>query len=231
MRIAIGSDHAGFDLKEEVKAFLIEEKHEVLDLGTHSKDPLDYPDYAEAVGEAFRDYRAERGIMLCGSGVGALMVANRIPGIRAGLCHDTYSARQGVEHDDMNMLVLGGRVVGIEINEAHERALRAIRHGVRDAKRVATCLEFGPRFLHSTGQAYKGGPNSGVFLQITCDDTVDLAVPRQKYMFGVVKAAQARGDFQVLLEHDRRALRAHLGTDVAAGLRTLQAAMTAALAS
>jgi len=95
MRIAIRSDHAGFDLKEELKAFLIEEKHEVLDLGTHSKDPVDYPDYAEAVGEALREYRAERGIMLCGSGVGASMVANRIPGIRAGLCHDTYSAHQG----------------------------------------------------------------------------------------------------------------------------------------
>jgi transaldolase/glucose-6-phosphate isomerase len=90
-------------------------------------------------------------------------------------------------------------------------------------------LEFGPRFLHSTGQAYKGGPNSGVFLQITSDDAVDLQVPGQKYTFGVVKAAQARGDFQVLLERDRRALRVHLGADVGAGLKTLQAAMTAAL--
>jgi transaldolase/glucose-6-phosphate isomerase len=100
-----------------------------------------------------------------------------------------------------------------------------MRHGVRDAKRVATCLEFGPRFLHSTGQAYKGGPNRGVFLQITCDDAVDLPVPGQKYTFGVVKAAQARGDFQVLVERDRRALRAHLGADVAAGLTRLHAAM------
>jgi transaldolase/glucose-6-phosphate isomerase len=100
---------------------------------------------------------------------------------------------------------------------------------VRDAKRVATCVEFGPRFLHSTGQAYKGGPNSGVFLQITCDDAVDLPVPGQKYTFGVVKAAQARGDFQVLVERDRRALRVHLGADVAAGLATLQKALTAAL--
>jgi transaldolase/glucose-6-phosphate isomerase len=117
----------------------------------------------------------------------------------------------------------------IEMNEAHELALQAMRHSVRDAKRVATCLEFGPRFLHSTGQAYKGGPNTGVFLQITCDDAVDLAVPGQKYTFGVVKAAQARGDFQVLLERNRRALRAHLGVDVAAGLKTLQAAIMAAL--
>ena len=119
----------------------------------------------------------------------------------------------------------------IEMNEAHDRVLRAMRHGVRDAKRVATCLEFGPRFLHSTGQAYKGGPNTGVFLQITCDDAVDLTVPGQKYTFGVVKAAQARGDFQVLAERNRRALRAQLGADVAAGLGTLQAAITAALAA
>jgi transaldolase/glucose-6-phosphate isomerase len=119
----------------------------------------------------------------------------------------------------------------IEMNEAHERALQTMRQGVRDAKRIATCLEFGPRFLHSTGQAYKGGPNTGVFLQVTCDDAVDLPVPGQKYTFGVVKAAQARGDFQVLLERERRALRAHLGADIMSGLRTLQAAITAALAS
>src|SRR5574342_428388 len=116
MRIAIGSDHAGFDLKEEVKAFLAGENHEVLDVGTHSKAPVDYPDSAEAVGAALREYRADRGIMLCSSGVGASMAANRIPGIRAGLCHDTYSAHQGVEHDNMNVLVLGGRVVGIELS-------------------------------------------------------------------------------------------------------------------
>jgi transaldolase/glucose-6-phosphate isomerase len=119
----------------------------------------------------------------------------------------------------------------IEMNEAHARALQTMRHGVRDAKRVATCLEFGPRFLHSTGQAYKGGPNTGVFLQITCDDAIDLPVPGQKYTFGVVKAAQARGDFQVLLERDRRALRVHLGADVAAGLNILQAAVITALQS
>jgi transaldolase/glucose-6-phosphate isomerase len=119
----------------------------------------------------------------------------------------------------------------IEMNDAHERALQSMRHSVRDAKRVATCLGFGPRFLHSTGQAYKGGPNTGLFLQITCDDAVDLAVPGQKYTFGVVKAAQARGDFQVLAERDRRALRAHLGSDVAAGLTTLQKAIAAALVS
>ena len=115
MRIAIGSDHAGFALKEAVKVFLTAEHREVIDLGTHSTDPVDYSDYADAVGQALRDKRAERGILLCGSGVGASMAANRIPGIRAGLCHDTYSAHQGVEHDDMNVLVLGGRIVGAEL--------------------------------------------------------------------------------------------------------------------
>jgi transaldolase/glucose-6-phosphate isomerase len=118
----------------------------------------------------------------------------------------------------------------IEMSDAHERQLQAIRHTVRDAKRVATCLGFGPRFLHSTGQAYKGGPNSGVFLQITCDDAKDLPVPGQKYTFGIVKAAQARGDFQVLAERGRRALRVHLGPDVPAGLLTLHAAIRQALA-
>jgi transaldolase/glucose-6-phosphate isomerase len=118
----------------------------------------------------------------------------------------------------------------LEMNEVHTRALQAMRRAVRDARHVATCLEFGPRFLHSTGQAYKGGPNTGVFLQITCDDAVDVPVPGQRYSFGVVKAAQARGDFQVLVERGRRALRVHLGADVASGLVRLQAAMTAALA-
>jgi hypothetical protein len=117
----------------------------------------------------------------------------------------------------------------IQMNEDHEKQLQSIRHTVRDKKRVATCLGFGPRFLHSTGQAYKGGPNSGVFLQVTCDDAKDLAVPGQKYTFGVVKAAQARGDFQVLAERGRRALRVHLGADLAAGLRTLQNAIKEAL--
>jgi len=94
---------------------------------------------------------------------------------------------------------------------------------------VATCLGFGPRFLHSTGQAYKGGPNRGVFLQITCDDARDLPVPGQRYTFGIVKAAQARGDFQVLAERERRALRVHLGPDVGKGLLALEAAVTEAL--
>jgi transaldolase/glucose-6-phosphate isomerase len=117
----------------------------------------------------------------------------------------------------------------IEMNSAHEETLQLMRHAVRDSKRVATCLGFGPRFLHSTGQAYKGGPNTGVFLQITCDDANDLAVPGQKYTFGTVKAAQARGDFQVLADRKRRALRVHLPKDVNAALATLRRALTEAL--
>jgi transaldolase/glucose-6-phosphate isomerase len=117
----------------------------------------------------------------------------------------------------------------VEMSEVHEMELQEIRRAVRDSKRVATCLGFGPRFLHSTGQAYKGGPNTGVFLQITCDDARDLPVPGQKYTFGIVKAAQARGDFQVLAERNRRALRVHLGADVPAGLTRLKQVIERAL--
>jgi len=118
----------------------------------------------------------------------------------------------------------------ITMNAAHEWSLQGIRHAVRDKKKVATVLGFGPRFLHSTGQAYKGGPNSGVFLQITCDDAKDLPVPGQKYTFGIVKAAQARGDFAVLAERGRRALRVHLGKNVKAGLSRLAKAVQKAIA-
>jgi transaldolase / glucose-6-phosphate isomerase len=117
----------------------------------------------------------------------------------------------------------------LEMNAAHEQSLQQTRAAIRDVKKVATCLGFGPRFLHSTGQAYKGGPNSGVFLQVTCDDRDDLPVPDQKYTFGVVKAAQARGDFEVLSERGRRALRVHLGGDVDDGLRKLAAVIKEAL--
>ena len=117
----------------------------------------------------------------------------------------------------------------IEMNDEHERTLQHVREAVRNGKRVATCLGFGPRFLHSTGQAYKGGPNSGVFLQLTCDDANDLQVPDKKYTFGVVKAAQARGDFEVLNERGRRALRFHLEGDVHKGLRQLSASLEQAL--
>jgi len=117
----------------------------------------------------------------------------------------------------------------VPMNEENEALLQKLRHAVRDKRRVATCLGFGPRFLHSTGQAYKGGPNTGVFLQVTCDDAADLPVPGQKYTFGVVKAAQARGDFQVLVDRGRRALRVHLGRDLKAGLGALLKAVQQAL--
>ena len=115
MNIAVGSDHAGFEMKNFLLPLIRERGHEVLDLGTHNTQPVDYPDYAEAVGRAIREHRAERGIVICGSGVGASIAANKISGIRAGLCHDTYSAHQGVEHDDMNVLVLGARIIGREL--------------------------------------------------------------------------------------------------------------------
>lgn len=112
MRIAIAADHAGVALKGDLAVYLAELGHDVADLGTHGLDPVDYPDYAAAIGRAVTGGEAERGILLCGSGVGASVAANKIRGIRAGLCHDTYSAHQGVEHDDMNVLVMGARVIG-----------------------------------------------------------------------------------------------------------------------
>ncbi len=115
MRIAIGADHAGFKLKEDLAAHLRQLGHDVIDVGTASSDPVDYPDFAEAVGRTLLDNRSERGVLICGSGVGASVSANKIPGIRAAVCHDAYSARQGVEHDDMNVLVLGARVIGAEL--------------------------------------------------------------------------------------------------------------------
>ena len=115
-------------------------------------------------------------------------------------------------------------------NDANAAPLQKSRLAVRDRRHVATCLEFGPRFLHSTGQAYKGGPDSGVFLQITADDAEDLPIPAHRASFGVVKAAQARGDFDVLLERGRRALRAHIKGDLQAGLAELGAAVQRTLA-
>jgi RpiB/LacA/LacB family sugar-phosphate isomerase len=142
MRIAIGADHAGFELKKDVASYLNEMGHQVVDVGTNSADPVDYPDYAANVGAALLAGKANRGILICGSGVGASVAANKIAGIRAGLCHDTYSARQGVEHDDMNVLVLGARVIGFELardlvrlfleasftgEERHRRRLEKVR--------------------------------------------------------------------------------------------------------
>jgi RpiB/LacA/LacB family sugar-phosphate isomerase len=115
MRIVVGADHAGFDLKQVLAAYLRHRGHEVVDVGTNSDDPVDYPDYAAALSQAIIEGRADRGVLICGSGVGSSVAANKVPGIRAGLCHNTYSARQGVEHDDMNVLVLGARVIGTEV--------------------------------------------------------------------------------------------------------------------
>ena len=115
MRIVVGADHAGFEMKQTIADYLRHLEYDVIDIGTNSDRPVDYPDFAEALAKAISDGKADRGVLICGSGVGASVAANKIPGIRAGLCHDTYSARQGVEHDDMNVLVLGARVIGVEL--------------------------------------------------------------------------------------------------------------------
>ena len=116
MRVALAADHAGYHLKQFIAGELTAMKYDVLDLGTQDPNvPDDYPDYADALGQALLTNRAERGVLICGSGVGAAVAANKIHGIRAGLCHDHYSAHQGVEHDDMNVIVLGSRVIGVEL--------------------------------------------------------------------------------------------------------------------
>jgi RpiB/LacA/LacB family sugar-phosphate isomerase len=142
MRLVVGADHAGFELKQQLAIYLRERGHAVVDVGTTSSEPVDYPDFAEALGKVLLNKEAERGVLVCGSGVGASVAANKIPGIRAGLCHDTYSARQGVEHDDTNVLVLGSRVIGLELakelvdrfisaqftgEERHQRRLKKIQ--------------------------------------------------------------------------------------------------------
>jgi len=122
MKVVIGSDHAGFQLKNAMGDLLRSMGNDVLDVGAFNENPSDYPDFAEAVARAVLDGKAERGVLVCGSGVGASVAANKIPGIRAGMCHDTYSAHQGVEHDDINVLVLGSRVVGVALAQDLVRA-------------------------------------------------------------------------------------------------------------
>lgn len=143
MKIAIGSDHAGFPLKRELASLLQFDGHEVLDVGTYSTDPVDYPDSAEAVGRAVVEGRAERGVLVCGSGVGASVAANKVRGVRAAICHDAYSAHQGVEHDDMNVLVLGGRIVGASLAGELVRAFAGARYSNEDrhARRLAKVLD------------------------------------------------------------------------------------------
>jgi ribose 5-phosphate isomerase B len=139
MRVAFAADHAGFDMKEWLMAALADDGYELIDLGTNNREPVDYPDYARALGEAILGGRAERGIFVCGSGVGACVAANKIKGIRAGTCHDNYSGHQGVEHDNMNVLCLGARVIGtapaLEISRAFLAA--QFSNEERHARRVA----------------------------------------------------------------------------------------------
>lgn len=148
MRIAIGSDHAGFELKQLLLERLRASKHEIVDVGTHDSSPVDYPDFAEAVGNCVLDGQAERGILICGSGVGASVAANKMLGIRAGLCHDTYSAHQGVEHDDVNVLVLGARIIGpalaMELVDAFLRA--QFTHEERHVRRLKKIKALEERF-------------------------------------------------------------------------------------
>ncbi|MBZ5521021.1 MAG: ribose 5-phosphate isomerase B [Acidobacteriia bacterium] len=155
MRVTLGSDHAGFELKRVLIDHLKQNGHTVMDVGTFSTAPVDYPDFAEAVALSVLKGEAERGILICGSGVGASVAANKIPGIRAGLCHDGYSAHQGVEHDNINVLVLGSRVIGTELAKdlcitfinaeytAEERHQRRLEKVINLEKKYAT----GPRAM------------------------------------------------------------------------------------
>jgi RpiB/LacA/LacB family sugar-phosphate isomerase len=160
MHIAIASDHTGVDRKAEVADALRAEGHTVDDLGTDTTAPVDYPDYAERLGLAIVEGRAERGVLICGSGVGASVAANKIPGIRAAVCHDSYSAHQGVEHDDMNILVLGARVIGSEVAKELARIFVAARYTgeARHVRRLAEVRAMEERYgMHlpagSTGRA------------------------------------------------------------------------------
>lgn len=139
MKVVIGSDHAGFQLKNSMGDLLRAMGNDVLDVGAFNENPSDYPDFAEALGRAILDGRAERGVLICGSGVGASVAANKMTGIRAGMCHDTYSAHQGVEHDDINVLVFGERVIGVELAKDLVRAFMGAKftHEERHVRRLA----------------------------------------------------------------------------------------------
>jgi ribose 5-phosphate isomerase B len=154
MRLALGADHAGYALKQELAAKLAQQGHTVLDLGTHSTAPFDYPDAAEAVATALNDQQADRGIIVCGSGAGVSIAASKFPGIRAAVCHDTYTAHQAVEHDDMNVLCIGARVVGgslaLEVVEAFTRA--AFSGAERHRRRLDKVLAIERRFTGATSR-------------------------------------------------------------------------------
>lgn len=150
MRIAIGADHAGFMMKEELAAEIRKLGHDLLDVGAHHEDPSDdYPDFAEAVGKALMEGKAERGVLICGSGVGVSVAANKMPGIRAAVCHDAYSAHQGVEHDNMNVLVLGSRIIGPELARELVRTYLAARftNEERHCRRLAKVDDIEHRYL------------------------------------------------------------------------------------
>jgi ribose 5-phosphate isomerase B len=150
MRVALGSDHAGYELKCELAIYMKELGHEVLDMGTHTTDAVDYPDFAEAVSNEVVGGGADRGLLICGSGVGASIAANKIPGIRAGTCHDTYSAHQGVEHDDMNILVVGARIIGVEVAKEITRAFLAAEFSKeeRHRRRLGKVMAIEKRYTH-----------------------------------------------------------------------------------
>ena len=133
MKVALGFDHAGFPLKAAILTAVRDAGHELLDLGTNSTVPVDFPDYAEKVGSAIQNGEAQRGVLVCGSGVGACIAANKMKGVYASICHDTYSAAQGVMHDDMNVLCLGARVIGPELATALVRAFLSARYIGNDA--------------------------------------------------------------------------------------------------
>ena len=148
MRITIGSDHAGFDLKKVLVDHVRQAGHQVVDAGTNSTAPVDYPDFAEKVALSLLRGECDRGIVICGSGVGASVAANKIPGIRAGICHDTYSAHQGVEHDDVNVLVLGARIIGIELAKELCTVFLNARYSAeeRHQRRLAKTLSIEKRY-------------------------------------------------------------------------------------
>ena len=152
MKIVIGSDHAGFQLKVAMGDLLRSLNQEVLDVGAFNENPSDYPDFAEAVGKAILDRKAERGVLICGSGVGASVAANKLTGIRAAVCHDTYSAHQGVEHDDMNVLVLGSRIIGVKLAEDLVKTYLAAKFTNEDrhVRRLAKIKALESKFAVST---------------------------------------------------------------------------------
>jgi len=152
MKLVIGSDHAGFQLKVAMGDLLRSMNQEVLDVGAFNENPSDYPDFAEAVGRAILDRKAERGVLICGSGVGASVAANKLVGIRAAVCHDSYSAHQGVEHDDMNVLVLGSRIIGVKLAEDLVKAYLAAKFTNEDrhVRRLAKVKALESKFAASS---------------------------------------------------------------------------------